>query len=168
MIQNSLSISDWRKFQLPIALLFFFIGVIFGFTDNYIISIIFLSVATTFLFLNYCISCIFKIRKSLVHHTLSAKQSKNSISGIIFSRLMKKSFFMQLDNNMRNTVLSGSIRAGELQNPVKISRKTIIVFVISIPICMVIIFIGVVLFQQIFFMLLLGIPIFTNVGYAQI
>jgi len=151
--------SDWRNLQLSISLLFFFIGVIFGFTDNYVVSIIFVSIAITFLFLNYGMSCISRVSKSLTSHTSSVKQSRNSIWGIIFTQLMKKSFFIQLDNNIRSTVLSGSVRAGELQNPIKTSRKTIIAFVLCIPICAMLVFVGVIFFQQTLFVSLLVIPL---------
>jgi len=161
MIRNSLKMSDWRQLQLPISMLFFFIGVVFGFTDNYVVSIIFVSVGIVFLFLNYYIYGIKRIRNSLKHHTLSIKQSKNSIGGIIFTRLMRKSFFIQLDKNIRDTILSGSIRAGELQNPINISRKTIITFVLSIPICVISTLVGVVLFQQMIFTSLLAVPLFV-------
>lgn len=142
-------------------MLFFFIGTIFGFTDNYVTSFIFLSSAIVFLFLNYGISGILHIRKSLIPHTLSVKQSRNSILGILFTKLMTKSLFIQLDKNIRNTVLSGSVKAGELQNPIKTSRKFIIIFVICIPICAVSSLLGIMLFQQILFLLLLGIPFFV-------
>ena len=142
-------------------MLFFFIGIIFGFTDNYVISFIFLSSAIVVLFLNYEISCILHICKSLAPHTLSVKQPRNSIFGILFAKLMTESLFIKLDKNIRNTILSGSIKAGELQNPIKISRKFIIVFVMCVPICAVTSLFGVILFQQILFLLFLLIPFFV-------
>lgn len=161
MIRNSLNLSDWNKLQLPISLLFFFICIVFGFTENYVVSIIFVSAGIVFLFFNYYISGIKYIRNSLKHHTLSVKQTKNSIGGIIFIRLMRKSFFIHIDKKMRDTILSGSIRAGKLQDPIKISRKIIITFVLCIPICVVSAITGVILFQEMIFLFLLGMPLFV-------
>jgi len=161
MIRNSLNLSDWSKLQLPISLVFFFICIVFGFTEHYVVSIIFVSAGIVFLFLNYCISGIRHIHNSLKHHTLYVRQTKNSIGGIIFTALMKKSFFIHLDKNIRDTILSGSIRAGELQNPIKVSRKTIIAFVLCIPICVISALVGVVLLQQMIFLSMLAAPLFV-------
>ena len=160
MIKNSHKISrNWHALQVPLSLLFFFIGITFGFTDSFVVSIIFVSVAASILFLNYGISGISHIRKSFEYHTLSVKQSKNSVFGILIARLMNKSFFKKLDSDIRNTILSGSIRAGHLQNPVEISRKTILAFVLSIPIFATVAFVGIILFDQIIFASLIAMPL---------
>jgi len=73
---------------------------------------------------------------------------------------MRNGFFIKLDWNIRNTVLSGSIKAGELQKPTESSRKTIISFVCSMPICAVLAFVIVILSGQIFFVSLIAVPFF--------
>ena len=145
------------RYHLPAAFLFFFVGVTLGFTIHYVMAIIFVSFGMVFLFFNYVYTF---IRKKMTPHTVSAKQPKNSIFGILFTMLMKKSFFIKLDNDIRNTILSRSVSIGELQNPRELSRKIIIAFVCSVPISAIISIVGAVMLQQIYFLALLTAPLF--------
>ena len=135
---TTVSTGGWWSLQIPAAILLFFIGVIFGGTDRHLVSVACVATATIVLFLGYIVSTILSMLPSSRRsrrHTMSASQSKDSVFGSLFAYLMKKSFFVRLDLHIRDTVVSGAVRAGNLQNPIKVSRDTLTAFTVCVPVC---------------------------------
>ncbi len=125
--------SDWNIIRIAASVLSFFIGITFAFASHHVISIAFVSIGILFLFVDYAHAMAANLRRMLKSEgSISVRQTGNSISGTVFRTVMKKSFFKRLDHDIRDTVLSGTVQSGHLENPLTVSRRVIMIFVFSI------------------------------------
>lgn len=144
------------------SILLMFVVIVFGVAGYAMISAACLIAAILLLFLPNIKSVIISVQYSFRKKTISAQKPRQSLVGMLHSRLLRYSFFADMGKNMRQTALSGAISSGSLVSPTDTSKNIIVIFAISLVASVVISLVGVLLFGELLSLCVLVIPLLVR------
>ncbi len=137
-----------------------FVGVILGIAGDIVPSLAVICVGAAMLFVpNIDTRWLPQIS---IGKTIVVQRPKQSILGMIYSKLLRLEFFASMSHNIRQTSLGGAISTGQLVSPGTTSRQIVLAFIIALFIAGTISVMGVVLFTEPLFLISFAIPVLVR------